>query len=76
MLDLSRRSMLASSLGFVACAPAIVRVSSLMPVKALPAKAFTDEWAAQFSFGTVIYQRTPIWDRLDGEWVRVWVQAT
>lgn len=35
MTDLARRSFLGAGLAFVACAPAIVRASSLMPVKAL-----------------------------------------
>jgi hypothetical protein len=44
MTDLSRRSLL-SGLGFIAAAPAIVRVGSLMPVKVIEPRAlvgFTD----------------------------------
>lgn len=45
-MNLSRRGLIGSLMGAVICAPAIVRASSLMPIKAYPATLDIDRIAA------------------------------
>lgn len=52
MVELSRRGLLTGLVSFAACAPAIVRASSLMPVKAV----FDD-----FTTDNLIVRVTEIW---------------